>query len=107
MRKFKVLNCKTEKIAYKRMSRRDENDNLVWFNQYYTVNAGEQDHKGNTWYPGAYGNENIKVGDIIEVEEHLADKAARNPDFEEVVEEVSAPVKKKRGRPPKVKADAA
>ena len=33
---------------------------------------------------GAYGHENIKTGDVIELEGFFAEKARNNPDFAEV-----------------------
>lgn len=33
---------------------------------------------------GAYGHDNIKVGDVLEINGPLADKARRNPMFREV-----------------------
>ena len=62
---------------------------------------------GELWYPGAYGHRAIKKGDVLEIGGHLADKAANNPDFEEVFEKkaekkVETPVKRKPGRPRKV-----
>ena len=93
MRKFKVLECKQSKLATRRKTRRDDSDNLVTYNVYYEVQAGEEG-----WWPGAYGVEKIKEGDVIELQGHFADKAAKNPAFEEVFDE---PVKRKPGRPKK------
>lgn len=44
-----------------------------------------------------YGHEGFSVGDVIALSGDLADKAASNPDFKEIID---AP-KKKRGRPRK------
>ena len=75
---------------------------------YYEVKRGEKDpHKKDVWTPGAYGHEDIRVGDVIDLDGHLADKAAMNPDFEEVFEAPPIAKKKKRGRPRKVVEDAA
>lgn len=103
MRKFKVIKCKQTRTVSEIKKRRDDNGNLVTYTVYSEQKAGEKDKLGDVWYPGAYGHERIKEGDIIELEGYRADKAANNPHFEEVKD---APVKKKRGRPPKVKAEA-
>ena len=102
MRKFEVLRCKQERtLKYYKKGRRDDGS-VYSYAVFKTIKAGEKDLAGNVWLPGAYGHEGIKEGDIIELEGHLADKAATNPDLKEIKE---TPVKKKRGRPRK--ADAA
>ena len=93
MRKFKVLKCKQTKMVEERKSFRNGDGTMSAYVSYREVKAGEDG-----WYPGAYGVEKIKEGDIIELEGDLADKCANNPHFEEVFE---AP-KKKVGRPKKV-----
>ncbi len=81
MRKFKVLNCKTEVQVGEIKRYRDNDGNMREIMQYRKVKAGE---KG--FNPSAYGHEGIKVGDVLEIDGHLADKAANNPDFEEVLD---------------------
>ena len=84
MRKFRILNCKQERtLKYYKKGRRDDGS-VYSFPVFKKIKAGEKDLAGNVWYPGAYGHEKIKEGDIIELEGHLADKAATNPDMEEV-----------------------
>jgi len=65
-----------------------------------------EDKAGDGWSPGAYGHTNIKEGDILDIDGFLADKAANNPDFEEVFEEpvkVEKPVVKKAKKKAKKK----
>lgn len=99
MRKFKVLHCKQSKLKRELKHRRDHNDNLVPYEVFREVKAGEEG-----WWPGAYGHEKIKEGDILELEGYRADKAANNPQFEEVFDEpeTSEVVSGKPGRPKKV-----
>lgn len=99
MRKFKVVNCKQVRLVSEKKKRRDDNGNLVTYTVFSEQKAGDEDKNGDVWYPGAYGHEKIKVGDILDLEGVRADKAANNPDFEEVFDE---PAKRKPGRPKKV-----
>ena len=108
MRKFRVLHCAQKRTVFDIKTRRDDNGNKISYKVYREEQAGEND-----WWPGAYGHEKIKEGDILELEGRIADKAAANPQFEEVFPKAEKPVeakepvvKKKRGRPRK-KANAA
>ena len=106
MRKFKVLKCvETITRRSKKIAKKPSGETYAYV-VYREVNRGDEG-----WYPGAYGHENIHVGDIIELDGHLADKAARNPDFEEVFEapkvEVVKKKRRKKKRAKRVKANAA
>ena len=104
MRKFRILKCPQEKtISYLKKGRK-EDGSVYSYTVYKDLVAGEKDLNGEVWYPGAYGHERVKEGDIIELDGHLAMKAAANPDFEEVTNETEQ--KRKPGRPKKV-SDAA
>ena len=95
MRKFKVLKCKQTRLKSERRTSRDSNGNLTSYMVYSEEKAGEG------WSPGAYGHEGIKEGDILDIDGVLADKAANNPDFEEVFEEpvkAEKPVVKKKAK---------
>lgn len=98
MRRFKVIRCRMKKMVCDIKDSLDKHGHPFSYKAYREVKAGEDG-----WYPGAYGHENIKVGDILDIEGHLADKAAANPDFEEVfdIEEKPTVKKKKPGRPKK------
>lgn len=98
MRKFKVLKCKQSRIVYDVKKAKTAEGAVRTYKVYREEQAGE-----NGWWPGAYGYEKIKEGDILELEGHLADKAASNPMFEEVFDKpkVESPPKKKVGRPKK------
>lgn len=95
MRKFKVLECKQSRVVGDVKKQTTAEGAVRSYVVYRKEDAGD-----NGWYPGAYGHERIKVGDILEIEGEMADKAARNPMFEEVFESKVAP-KKKVGRPKK------
>ena len=100
MRKFKVLDVKESITKCEMKKRKTADGNWVTFPVYREVKRGEEG-----WYPGAYGHEDIHKGDVIELDGHLADKCAANPQFEEVFDEPE-PVKKKvakkkPGRPKK------
>lgn len=103
MRKFRVLHCPQTRKVFDIKSRRDKDGNKISYKVWREEQAGE-----NGWWPGAYGHEKIKEGDILELEGRRADKAAANPQFEEVFDtpvEIKEPVvKKKRGRPRKKNA---
>lgn len=101
MRKFKVLKCPQVKIVTE-MKRIKTEAGFANVSFSHEIKAGEKDRRGEIWYPGAYGHRAIKEGDILEIGGHLADKAAANPQFEEVKD---APVKRKPGRPRKVKVE--
>lgn len=98
MRKFEVLNCKMEKTVVDYKTIKDADGNKVRVPMYRTVKAGEEG-----WYPGAYGKENIKVGDVLEFDDadefeaRMAAKCAKNTkDFKEI---------RRAGRPPKNKIE--
>ena len=111
-RKFKVLSLKEKIQRVRFITKKSEDGANVRIPMYYEVERGEPDpHRKNAvWLPSAYGHEDISVGDILEIErEDWANKAASNPQFEEVFDEPKEPEvpappvakKKKRGRPPK------
>lgn len=100
LRKFRVVRCPQKKIIYKLKTARDDAGTKYTYKEYKEIKAGEKDHRGEVWEPGAYGHRGIKPGDIIELGGRMADKAAANPDFEEIKEVKEAP-KKKVGRPKK------
>lgn len=110
MRYFEVLEVATKKRVAELVVLRDKDGNPIRRTDYRWVNAGEEG-----WYPGAYGHEKIKKGDILPIDGPLADKAAKNPAFKEVddpkkaapKEEEKPLFKKKRGRPRKVDTDVA
>lgn len=103
MRKFKVVKCPQVKQVNEPKSFQTEGGAWVTVKNVREIKAGEKGLNGETWYPGAYGHRAIKNGDVLEIGGHLADKAANNPDFEEVFEKkVEEPVKRKPGRPRKV-----
>lgn len=89
MRKFKVLQCKQTRIVKepKKVKTPEGAVRTVWFSR--EEKAGE-----NGWWPGAYGHEKIKEGDILELEGFRAEKAANNPQFEEVFEPAIEPANK-------------
>lgn len=100
MRSFEVLECPqvmTESRVKKVM---DESGVVNSYTEYHVVKAGEKRWSGERWYPGAYGVTPIKVGDVIKLNGHFADKAANNPAFKEV----EAVVKKKVSKKAKKKA---
>lgn len=75
MAKFKVLNCVTEVVDIIKKQKRDEDDNLIWF----------EVEKPRKVKPNFYGQQCSKIGDTIEIkDEYLAGKARNNPDLEEV-----------------------
>lgn len=74
MAKFKVLRCTTEETYIERKHVKNKQGNNVLIEREVTREIS----------PAAYGHENIKVGDVLEITGHLAAKARRNPDFEEV-----------------------
>ena len=83
--KFEVLNVVEEVTRVKFEYRKNAEGTRYRVPVYYKLKRGEKDHNGNVWVPSAYGNENIKVGDTIEVEgKHFIEKARSNPDFKEV-----------------------
>lgn len=83
MAHFKVLNTRTSSTVHSRGISRDKSGKTTSFDVVEDVK----------FKPGAYGHEDIKVGDIIELTtDHLISKARNNPDFEEV----KKPVKKKK-----------
>ena len=93
MRKFKVLKCKTTVKQPERRTGRDSDGNVYS----YVVYCEKGEKEG--FFPGAYGVEKIKVGQIIELNAHLAEKAANNPDFEEVfLVEAPKKVSKKKSK---------
>lgn len=84
MRYFKVLNCPQSKVIQKHV-RFKTDSGMASRVEYREVQAGEEG-----WWPGAYGHEKIKEGDVLPLDGRLADKASRNDAFEEV----DKPVKK-------------
>ncbi len=107
MRKFKVLHCKQQMTQRELRHGRTKEGAMYAYEVEHVVKAGEKKLNGEVWYPGAYGHEKIKAGDILELQGRIADKAAANPQFEEVFAEPQVTKKKKRGRPRKVVEDAA
>lgn len=96
MRKFEVLKCQESiQVGTPKVMKSPEGTNYTII-QWRKVSAGEPKNNGELWYPNAYGVEKIKVGDVIEINGGLADKAAKNPDFKEIKE------KRGPGRPKKV-----
>jgi len=87
MAKFKVLET-IEQVSYVEKKKRRGKFGWVWVEQEVTECIS----------PGAYGHEDIKVGDILEINGHLADKARRNPMFEEVKEVSKKKTKKKASK---------
>ena len=81
MRSFEVLRCPQVKIDQKLVSGKREDGSRYGYIQYKEIKAGEKCFNGETWYPGAYGVSPVKVGDVIKLNGHLADKAAANPAF--------------------------
>ena len=65
---FEVLDIDTEKTILKREQFRDSEGNNQTREVYATVKITS----------GAYGHENIKKGDVLEISGHLAKKAAAN-----------------------------
>ena len=92
MRKFKVLKVVESITRMSIKTGKTKEGTSYSYPVYREVKRGDEG-----WFPGAYGHENIHVGDVIELIGELADKAAANPDFEEVFEEP----KRKPGRPKK------
>lgn len=102
MRKFKVLKCtQTREIRdLRKVKTGDGVYRTVTFTR--TIEAGEEG-----WWPGAYGHEKIKEGDILELDDYFAEKAEKNTEyFQEVFDEpkLESPPKKKVGRPKKAAA---
>lgn len=84
MRKFRVVKCpQTRILKYIKHGKRDDGS-VYAYPVFKEIKAGEKDLAGNVWYPGAYGVEGIKEGDVIELDGELARKAASNPALEEV-----------------------
>lgn len=95
LRKFKVVNCPQEKTVARQKKAINDAGATYTYTVYSTVKAGEKGQNGEVWYPNAYGHRAIKEGDIIELGGRMADKAAANPDFEEVKEAPEKKVTKK------------
>ena len=67
---FEVLKVDTEKTIIRREQFRDSEGN----------NQTREVYETKQLTPGAYGHENIKKGDVLELKGHLAAKAAANKD---------------------------
>ena len=68
---FEVLDIDTEKTILKREQFRDKEGNNQTREVYETIQLT----------PGAYGHENIKKGDVLEISGYLAKKAAANKQY--------------------------
>ena len=71
---FEVVRTDKEKTVLVKKTVRDEHGN----------NVVVQDEVDKTFQANAYGHEDINVGDVLEINGHLAEKARRNPYFKEV-----------------------
>ena len=104
MAKFEVIKLDRDKTITKIVNGKDADGNKISVLEYEDV----------TIKVGAYGYEDIHVGDVLELSGHLAEKARRNTEyFREVRDEKPKDVQvqkeesvevekpKRRGRPPK------
>lgn len=81
---FEVLKTHTEKTVVRRRQRKDKDGNVSVVEYIETLAIK----------PGAYGHENIEVGQVLEINGPLADKAARNREYFKAVDKPK-PAKKK------------
>ncbi len=85
---FEVLKTHTEKTVIRRKQRKDRDGNVsvVEFIESVAIS------------PGAYGHENISVGQVLEINGPLAAKASNNREYFKQVEEPEKKTRKKRGK---------
>lgn len=74
MPKFQVIKTDKEKTVLIKKTVKDESGN----------NVVVQEEVDKTFQANAYGHEDINVGDVLEINGHLARKAKANPWFKEV-----------------------